>query len=162
MAYTYNGCTNLYGNSYFYSNQVSNAFRCFDGRNIFNILNIYAPANSTTMTTLLRDDSKSIVGTAITWTDDMNTNGCYYNTMYNIYIYPVANVAATRLENEFDINLQLLSHDKDTIVDNDSALVKTVWEYNAIEMTIDSGKAFSMPIDIGSLDGVTIEKVEVK
>jgi hypothetical protein len=41
----------------------------------------------------------SIVGSPITWTDDFATNGCYYNTSYNIYIYPVANVEATRIAN---------------------------------------------------------------
>ena len=32
------------------------------------------------------------MGSSITWTNDYATNGCYYNTVYNIYIRPVANV----------------------------------------------------------------------
>jgi hypothetical protein len=40
-----------------------------------------------------------MIGSAITWTDDTTTNGCYYNTAYNIYIYPVENVAAAREAN---------------------------------------------------------------
>jgi hypothetical protein len=40
-----------------------------------------------------------MVGKYITWTDDTATNGCYYNTSYNIYIYPVANVAEAKIAN---------------------------------------------------------------
>ena len=51
------------------------------------------------MTTLLYNNTSSLVGNTITWTDDTATNGCYYNTSYNIYIYPVANVAEARVAN---------------------------------------------------------------
>ena len=54
------------------------------------------------MTTLLTNNTSSLVGTNITWTDDTATNGCYYNTYYNIYIYPVENVAAARTANGDD------------------------------------------------------------
>ena len=40
----------------------------------------------------------SLVGAAITWTNDV-ANNRYYNTTYNIYIYPVENIAATRVAN---------------------------------------------------------------
>jgi hypothetical protein len=51
------------------------------------------------MTTLLRNNTFTLVGGAITWTNDTATNGCYYNTAYNIYIYPVANVAEAKIAN---------------------------------------------------------------
>jgi hypothetical protein len=54
------------------------------------------------MTTLLTNNTSSLVGATITWTDDTATNGCYYNTQYNIYIYPVDDVAAARTANGDD------------------------------------------------------------
>ena len=102
MQGTYSNCKNLYGNSYFYSSNVSAVQNCFYGRNTANILRIYTVKNSTTMTTLLKNDATSLVGATITWTDDTATNGCYYNTQYNIYIYPVEDVAAARTANGDD------------------------------------------------------------
>jgi hypothetical protein len=40
----------------------------------------------------------SIVGNSITWDTD-TANKCSYNTAYNIYIYPVANVENARIAN---------------------------------------------------------------
>jgi hypothetical protein len=39
----------------------------------------------------------SLVGAAITWT---NAGSYQYNKTYNIYIYPVSNVAAARAANK--------------------------------------------------------------
>ena len=61
------------------------------------MLNIYAIANSKTVATLT-NESKSIVKNSITWTYEA-TNQRYYNTFYNIYIYPVTNVEAVRIAN---------------------------------------------------------------
>ena len=96
---TYYNCPNLFGNGYFYSNKVAKIKNCFYGRNTSNRLNLYVPANSTTLNTCLYNNTYSMVGTNITWTDDTATNGRYYNTQYNIYIYPVENVAAARAAN---------------------------------------------------------------
>jgi hypothetical protein len=97
--YTYRNCYNLINNGYFYSSKVSSIRNCFNGRNTSNKLSLYVPSNSTTFTTCLINNIDSMVGTDITWTDDSVTNGCYYNTAYNIYIYPVANVAEARIAN---------------------------------------------------------------
>ena len=69
---------------------------CFFNRNTSNRLNIYLPENSTTLTTALIKNTSSMTGSKITWTQD-GVN--YYNTIANIYLYPVANVEATRLAN---------------------------------------------------------------
>jgi hypothetical protein len=52
-----------------------------------------------TLTKCLDNTSAGLVGSAITWTDETATNGYYYNTAHNIYIYPVANVAEARAAN---------------------------------------------------------------
>ena len=87
---------NLSGNAYFYSPSVSNMTKCFYYRTATNRLNIYVVANSTTNTTIHYSNTSSIVGNAITWS---NTGSYQYNTRYNIYIYPVANVIASRVAN---------------------------------------------------------------
>jgi hypothetical protein len=50
------------------------------------------------LTALQKNDYKFIVGAKVTWTND-TTNNSIYNTQYNIYIYPVENVAAAREAN---------------------------------------------------------------
>ena len=47
-------------------------------------------------TCLYNNASTSMVGTNITWSD---FNNRYYNTAYNIYIYPVENVYNARINN---------------------------------------------------------------
>ena len=96
MYEAYYSCPNLYGNSYFYSKNVSNMCNCFCGRNTSNMLNIYVYNNSTTMNTCLYTDASSMVGANITWVYDNNR---YYNTSYNIYIYPVEDVYNARINN---------------------------------------------------------------
>ena len=92
----YYNCTNLTGNAYFYSSVVANAQNCFGNRNTSNRLNIYVPTNSLTNTTVHYTNAYSLVGAEITWTDD---GDCQYNTVYNIYIYPVDDVSAVRVSN---------------------------------------------------------------
>jgi hypothetical protein len=98
MRNTYMNCINLIsGNHYWYSNNVSNVQNCFYGKNNSRRYNIYIPANSVTLNTCLIKNTKSLVGATITWT---KASSYYYNTTRNIYIYPVANVAAAYEANE--------------------------------------------------------------
>lgn len=99
MNYAYANCKNLSGNAYFYSESVWYATGCFFNRSNNYALNLYVKSNSRTFNTCTITTTSSIVKSTITWTNDMATNGCYYNTAYNIYIYPVANVAAAREAN---------------------------------------------------------------
>ena len=96
MTYTYYGCYNLKGNAYFYSPSVSSMHSCFYGRNTSNKLNIYVKSGSVTNTTIHYTNTSSLVGANITWT---NSGSYQYNSYYNIYIYPVTNVAAARANN---------------------------------------------------------------
>jgi hypothetical protein len=75
-----------------------------------NMIKLYVPENSNTFNSCLRTDIRSLVGANITWTNDMTTNGCHYNTGYNIYIYPVANVQAKYEENELNKEVEILSY----------------------------------------------------
>jgi hypothetical protein len=101
MNKTYYNCRNLGSNGYFYSNRVSDIYSCFGERNTNTRLNLYVPANSTTLTTCLNTDSTtSLTGTSITWTNSVAANGYYYNATRNIYIYPVANVEQAYKDNE--------------------------------------------------------------
>ena len=96
MKYTYSNCTNIQGNTYFYSKYIQSCERCFGSRSLSNRLNIYVHANTTTNTTVHRENYKSLEGNLITWT---NAGDYQYNTYYNIYIYPVANVEEARIAN---------------------------------------------------------------
>jgi hypothetical protein len=99
MSYTYSNCTNIQGNFYIYSNSVNKFSRCLVNRSTSNMLNIYVHSGSSTNTTVRNTASQySITGNAMTWTTD-TANNCSYNTQYNIYIYPVANVEAVRIAN---------------------------------------------------------------
>ena len=98
MIGAYRGCTNIHGNTYFYSNSIANAANCFQGRNTSNRLNIYVHAGTTTNTTVMYTNAYSLVGTTITWTTD-TANNCSYNTVRNLYIYHVSNVAEARAAN---------------------------------------------------------------
>ena len=72
---------------------------CFQNCNFKAPFNLYVPAKSNTLNTCL-DTSQygALVSDGVTWTND-TTNNRYYNTKHNIYIYPVANVAAARAAN---------------------------------------------------------------
>jgi hypothetical protein len=98
MASAYGYCSNLQGNVYFYSDNIANISHCFEGRGGENRLNLYTTENSTTYKQLKITDYYSIVAHNITWNYN-TTSKCYYNTTDNIYIYPVANVAAAREAN---------------------------------------------------------------
>jgi hypothetical protein len=95
----YANCTNLSGNAYIYANSV-NTLRLFADRSNSKSLSIYVHKNSSTFNSVLRTNAASIVGYNISWNYD-NTNERYYNSVYNIYVYPVANVAETRSKIEF-------------------------------------------------------------
>ena len=100
MSEAYHGCKNLSSNGYFCSNKVTNVRNCFGARNTSNRLNLYVPANSTTLTTCLYNNSHSLAGVSTTWINNVATNGYYFNTTQNIYIYPVANVEQAYKDNE--------------------------------------------------------------
>jgi hypothetical protein len=96
MYETYYRCYNLHGNAYFYSSNIQNVKGCFFNRKNTRRLNIYTLTNSVSNTTLHYTNSASLVGYSITWT---NAGTYQYNTKYNIYIYPVENVAAAAIAN---------------------------------------------------------------
>ena len=68
-------------------------------RNANNMLNIYVPENSTSLKSLLVNNTYSLVGKNCSWTNDMSANNRYYNATYNIYIYPVSDVSMTKEAN---------------------------------------------------------------
>lgn len=72
---------------YMYSNNVSNMRNCFYGKNNSNRYNIYAYQGTTTWNTLRINNTSSMVGSNITWTN--YSNGSFYNTAYNIYVYDI-------------------------------------------------------------------------
>jgi hypothetical protein len=96
----YNNCKNIQGNFYCYSPEISYAFGCFRGRgkDTSSRLNIYIPVNSTTETSMRISDARSILAASVTWAND-TANNCFYNSSYNIYIYPVEDVTAARVAN---------------------------------------------------------------
>ena len=101
MYRAYDSCSNLSaGNQYWYSVNVSNVRNCFYGKNNSRRYNIHVSANSKTLNTCLISNASSLVGASITWT---NAGSYYYNTRYNIYIYPVANVTAAYEEEKKNI-----------------------------------------------------------
>ena len=157
---TYYNCYNLANTGYFYSSKVNSVKNCFYKRDTSKQLSLYVPENSTTLTTCLTANSYSLVGQSITWTNDMTTNNCYYNTTYNIYIYPVNSVKEAYLSAEYDMLLVPTSYN-DNHVDTVTMQPKTTWVYNAVEETIDNGCLVSTTIDTEQLIGVTINKVEV-
>jgi len=71
---------------------VSNLTNCFYGRNNSNTLNIYVPKNSTTLNSVINTTASSFLGISVSWVNSMASTNCYYNSYYNIYIYPVNNV----------------------------------------------------------------------
>jgi hypothetical protein len=101
MRNAYTDCPNLASNAYFYSPSVSMMYNCFVNWPNTKYLNIYVPTNSITLNNVLLASDSSIVGANITWTND-TINNRYYNTQYNVYVYPVENVAAARTANGDD------------------------------------------------------------
>ena len=76
-------CCNKFSNSinvYVYSPNVTNALNCFYGKYSNRYINLYVPANSTTLNTFLKNTAaESIYGKAVTWNHNAS-NKCYYNT----------------------------------------------------------------------------------
>ena len=90
MCGTYYNCTNLFNNDvYLYSNKINNIANCFYGKNNSTMLNIHLYANgyNSTHNTLNSCLTQPLAGNLISWTNDA-TNRRYYNTSYNIYLYP--------------------------------------------------------------------------
>ena len=105
MSQAYYNCKNIKTNAYFFSNKVNNAQSCFALKDTSKRLNLYVPQTGyasgyNTVDTCLLTNEKSLIGSNITWTNSMATNGCYYNTAQNIYIYPVDNTYQSYRENE--------------------------------------------------------------
>lgn len=99
MSGTYANCINIAENAYFYSPNVEYVGGCFAGKDNTKRLNIYVPENSITLDSCLSEEHAfSLVAQDILWTYDEN-NKCYYNNIYNIYIYPVNNVSLIRIQN---------------------------------------------------------------
>ena len=89
---TFEGCISL-TKCYIFSTRINNAYGCFANTNTSKRLDIYVTNGSRSLDTLISTyASYSITGSAMTWTNDFATNGYYYNTAYNIYIYPVNDV----------------------------------------------------------------------
>ena len=93
MLNTYYNCYNLMkGDAYFYSKNVINTTGCFYGKSGSNILNIFVYNNSTTLNHLLYTNTKSIFGQSCSWSNNLSSNGYYYCSAKNVYIYPVENI----------------------------------------------------------------------
>jgi hypothetical protein len=90
--------TSVFGNVYVYSNKIERMVECFNRRRTEQRLNIYVHKNTQSLHALTLPGSDSI-GNNLTWTNDVENSGCYYNTTANIYIYPVANVEEIRIAN---------------------------------------------------------------
>ncbi len=83
---TYYNCKKLSaGRQNWYAKNITNVTKCFGLKNNSRRYNIYCYNNSTTLNTLLINNNDSIVGANITWT---KSGSYYYNTAYNIRIYP--------------------------------------------------------------------------
>jgi hypothetical protein len=90
----YSNCTKL-KNLYIYSNKIKEPYNIVRGKSNSVRLNIYFPSTGpntyyNTHYSIIEDMYYgSITGTNITWTQSGSN---YYNTAYNIYLYPVSNV----------------------------------------------------------------------
>ena len=67
------------------------------------MLNIYVHSGNKSLTQCLSyksgDNMFDYTESSSLWTDATTTNGYYYNTSHNVYIYPVANVEEARIAN---------------------------------------------------------------
>ena len=171
MFQTYYNCRNLSSNAYFYSNKITYAVECFGERNTDKRLNLYVPENSTTLTTCLCDSSSSsLTGTDITWTNDMSTNRCYYNTAQNIYIYPVANVEQTYKDNELLLAKSTMNSGTNVVPEVDSTTLITMEDTTNDDSTItrsvyldesQKGKLLSSISFNGETGLLTVEKLKI-
>jgi surface protein len=112
MAGAYHNCKSIGPNGYFYSNKVNTVTNCFYNRNVNSRMNLYVPStgynfsHNTYKSCLFTATGSTLVGNEITWTND---NNCHYNTAYNIYIYPVANVREAYMENELSVAIYTMN-----------------------------------------------------
>ena len=178
--YLYNAfknCISLTGNFYLDSNdaEVSN---CFAGKDNSTMLNVYVPASSSTFVNCIRNDYYTLTGTTITWTNDTTYNR-YYNTAYNIYIYPVDNVKQAYRENELLIAKYTMKKGSNVVPEMDSStmfITKDITIYNGaiinnvetgvIERSVylDESQERKLPSSIsfnGATDLLTVEKLKV-
>lgn len=93
----YYGCSNMTGNFYIYSNNISSISNCFFGRSVNTRLNIFIPKNTVTYDTF--SSSKSYLFNSWSSWNNSTDNTYWYNNDFNAYIYPVDDIAATREEN---------------------------------------------------------------
>ena len=165
MSQTYHNCTNLAENAYFYSERINDSYACFYNRNTSRILRLYVKNNSTTLTSALQTASYySLVGSTISWTDDLATNGCYYNTKYNIYIYPIdGDMENFRINNEYNEENKFNIEPNEYIdINNDTVSIKTKYKYAHTELAIDIGYVYTIGIDAKQLLDISIKEAGVK
>ena len=94
-SYAYSCCDNI-SNVYIYSSKLSDVRGVVSKSNYDRRTNLYVLKDSQSLTKCLSTD-KTVVLNSITWTQ---SGEMYYNTVYNVYIYPVANVAQQYEQNE--------------------------------------------------------------
>ena len=100
MYATYRNCRNLSGDMYCHNENIVSFTNCFYNKNNSRRINIYVPLDSVTTNSILVSNSSSIVGQSITWTTD-TSNKCYYNSTYNIYVYPTLGFSIDGIENKY-------------------------------------------------------------
>jgi hypothetical protein len=125
--HAYCNCGKLSPNAYFFSSKVPSVYNCFaeHAKEVVNV--IYVPANSTTLNACLATtQNKSLTNTAITWTNQMTTSGRYYNTTYNISIYPVTNVKQAYKENELLLTTYTMKSGANVVPEVGSATMTTI------------------------------------
>jgi hypothetical protein len=160
MGYTYFNCRNLSGNAYFYSEHIANITACFSNRANSKQLNIYVKKDSLTENTIFTSTGwNSIIGESISWG---KTDSCHYNTKFNLYIYSVDSVKQANLENEFDNLINPSEVGENAIINNNLVAVKTKWIYPTSPVSIDSGSAYVMSVNLNELESVNVENVEVR
>ena len=175
MTYTYSNCKSLGHNGYFFSNKISNVCGCFAGRNTQNRLNLYVPStgvNSShnTLSKCLISNTRSLLANNVSWTND-TANNHYYNTAYNIYIYPTSNVAQTYKDNELLVARYTMSSGANVIPEVDSSTITTMEDITNDDGTItrsvylDESQAVEFPSSIsfnGETDLLTVEKLKTE
>lgn len=125
--HAYCNCGNLSSNAYFLSSAIPSVYNCFAEEAKKAVNTIYVPANSTTLNACLATaQTSSLTNTAITWSNQISTNGRYYNTTYNISIYPVANVKQVYKENELLLTRYTMSSGANVVPKSDKVDLTTM------------------------------------
>lgn len=150
MSNAYRDCDNIGPNAYVLGDIVLNAANCFMNKDSRK-LNIFVPENSSfTLNSFLVNNSQSIVGTYITWTNAMDISGCYYNTQYNTYIYPISNVAQKLKEDEHLIANYTINTSYNEIPKFNNEVITRTIEISDFAGSYDLGY-------IGSIDNILID-----